>query len=366
MAGANSQKLRLKAGEWVWVRSKEEILATLDKNGRLEELPFMPHMLQYCGQKLRVAKRAHKLCGTQHPTVSGTMPNAVVLDALRCDGHGLGDCEAGCLFIWKEAWLKRANETTKVSIPPITTAGCTESDLWAATKLPPSPEAVSLGPRYVCQATQVTAATKPLPFWSIPHFVEDYTSGNQRIGTILGAIFFALYYRLAESGLGFGSALRWLCDKIQEIRGGTPYVRRMGHLPLNGPTPTMKLDLQPGELVTIKSHSEILDTVNLNLINRGMGFHPELVPFCGKTYTVNRRVRKIVNEKTGHLMELKNPCIVLEGIHCGGFYTKPLFCSRDCHPYWREIWLERANPDCVTANSDRTNVVQDSVQAIGK
>ena len=25
-----------------------------------------------------------------------------------------------------------------------------------------------------------------------------------------------------------------------------------------------------------------------------------------------------------------------------GFYTKPLFCARDCYPYWREIWLERA------------------------
>jgi hypothetical protein len=135
--------------------------------------------------------------------------------------------------------------------------------------------------------------------------------------------------------------MRWLYDKIQGIRGKTPYVRRMGHIPLNGRTPTMKLDLQPGELVRIKSHDEILDTVNLNWMNRGMGFHPELVPFCGKTFKVKYRVRNIINEKTGHLMELKNPCIVLDGIHCGGYYTKPLFCARDCHPYWREIWLER-------------------------
>jgi hypothetical protein len=117
----------------------------------------------------------------------------------------------------------------------------------------------------------------------------------------------------------------------------------MGRLPLNGPTPTMKLDLQPGELVRIKSHNEILDTVNLNLVNRGMGFHPELVPFCGKTFEVKHRVRKIINEKTGHLMELKNPCVVLDGLHCGGFFTKPLFCARDSYPYWREIWLERTD-----------------------
>src|SRR6266568_4304197 len=105
MSNASSWKLGLKAGEWVLVRGKDEILATLDKNGRLEELPFMPHMLQYCGQKLRVAKHAHKMCGTQHPTVSGSMNDAVVIEDLRCNGEGYGGCEAGCLFIWKEAWL---------------------------------------------------------------------------------------------------------------------------------------------------------------------------------------------------------------------------------------------------------------------
>jgi len=342
MSSANSAILKLKSGEWVYVRSKAEILATLDKNGRYEELPFMPQMLPYCGQKLRVARRAHKVCSTQHPTVSGAMNDAVVIEELRCDGQGFGGCEAGCLFIWKEAWLKRADDaTTGVTNPLADGSGCTEDDLWAATKKPPSPELVHLGPRYVCQATQITAATRPLPFWSIPQFIEDYTSGNQRISTILGAISFALYYRLAESGLGFGTPLRWLYDKIQGIRGKTGYVRRMGRIPLNGKTPTMNLDLQPGELVKIKSHSEILDTVNLNLVNRGMGFHPELVPFCGQTFKVKYRVRNIINEKTGHMMELKNPCIVLDGLHCGGYYTKPLFCTRDCFPYWREIWLER-------------------------
>jgi len=48
----------VESGRMVRVRSKEEILATLDKNGRYDELPFMPQMLQYCGQKLRVARRA--------------------------------------------------------------------------------------------------------------------------------------------------------------------------------------------------------------------------------------------------------------------------------------------------------------------
>ncbi len=129
----------------------------------------------------------------------------------------------------------------------------------------------------------MTAATKPLPFWSIPQFIEDYTSGNQRISTILSAIFFALYYRVAESGLGFGTPLRWLYDKVQEVRGKAPYVRRMGRLPLNGPTPTMKLDLQPGELVRIKSHTEILDNCQSQPGESWDGISPEnLFLFVGK------------------------------------------------------------------------------------
>ncbi len=58
--GATNRKLDLKVGDWVVVRSADEILATLDENARFEALPFMPQMLQHCGKKLQGRKRAHK------------------------------------------------------------------------------------------------------------------------------------------------------------------------------------------------------------------------------------------------------------------------------------------------------------------
>ena len=45
-----SRTLSLRAGEMVEVLSQAEVLATLDQNGRLEELPFMPEMFRYCGR----------------------------------------------------------------------------------------------------------------------------------------------------------------------------------------------------------------------------------------------------------------------------------------------------------------------------
>ena len=47
----------LRAGEWVEVRSRGEILRTLDGNACLESMPFMPEMLRFCGQRFRVFKR---------------------------------------------------------------------------------------------------------------------------------------------------------------------------------------------------------------------------------------------------------------------------------------------------------------------
>jgi len=44
------EKLNLKAGEWIEVRSREEILSTLDDRGCHQKTPFMPEMLQYCGK----------------------------------------------------------------------------------------------------------------------------------------------------------------------------------------------------------------------------------------------------------------------------------------------------------------------------
>ena len=60
----SESKLGLHAGKWVEVRSSDEILATLDSDGSLDALPFMPELLRYCGKRFRVYKVAHKSCDT--------------------------------------------------------------------------------------------------------------------------------------------------------------------------------------------------------------------------------------------------------------------------------------------------------------
>ena len=131
----------LKAGDWVEVRSKKEILETLDSKGQLDGMPFMPEMFAFCGQRFRVYKRAHKTCDTVFPVRGRRVEGAVHLET-RCDGQSHGGCQAGCLLFWKEAWLKpmASNsvsvdtlqaEPSVVQQDVMPSAGCTEVDVLA-------------------------------------------------------------------------------------------------------------------------------------------------------------------------------------------------------------------------------------------
>ena len=51
---------RVAAGDLVEVRPAREILGTLDAGGTLGGLVFMPEMLEYCGRRFRVSRRAEQ------------------------------------------------------------------------------------------------------------------------------------------------------------------------------------------------------------------------------------------------------------------------------------------------------------------
>jgi hypothetical protein len=121
------------------------------------------------------------------------------------------------------------------------------------------------------------------------------------------------------------------------FRDGLPWGFVKGRV--TGPTPTGRLDLQPGELVRIKTKAQIEATLNENRLNRGMGFEEEMARYCGRTARVQARVTKCLDETTGRMVTMKNPCIVLEDVVCAGVYKAN--CPRQFLPFWREIWLER-------------------------
>ena len=347
---------RLRAGQWVEVRSKEEILRTLDKKGQLDGMPFMPNMFAFCGQRLRVYKRAHKTCDTVFPVRGRRMRESVHL-ATRCNGEPYGGCQATCLIFWKEAWLKHvvgpdpsAQEPAAEKDPPLASGeGCTEQDVWAGTRARgPQDEQ---DPVYVCQATQLPYASNDLTWWDPRQYVEDYTSGNAGLWRIVKGFVYSCYYHLTEEDHGQGRMMRSFYDKFHALWRGTPYPRRRGTIPAEAatPLPSRPLNLQPGEWVRVKSYAEILRTLNTQNKNRGLYFDAEMVPYCGGTYRVLKRVSKILDEKTGKMSRMKTESVLLEGAVCQSRYsTCRMFCPRAIYSFWREIWLEKVSGPSVS------------------
>lgn len=332
-----SAVLALHPGEWVQVRSKPEILATLAADATLDALPFMPEMFAYCGQRVRVYKRADKTCDTVDKTGGRRLYNTVHLDGLRCDGSAHGGCEAGCLMFWKEAWLKRVPAPASAGAQDHAAAvqRCTQHDVDRAAIADGTPLT------YRCQITQLKAFTEPLAWWDIRQYMRDVATNGIRIVDVARAFAFSAYRILVDSGVGY-RALVGLYNRYQAARGGTPYPYGRGTC---DKTPTARLDLQPGDWVRIKSFKAILETLDRNNRNRGLYFDAEMVKFCGKTYRVAKRVHRILDEKTGAMMEFSNPCIILEDVYCRADVSKyRLFCPRSIYAYWREIWLERVAP----------------------
>jgi hypothetical protein len=346
--------LELKAGELVEVRSREEILSTLDKNGCLDGMPFMPEMFAFCGRRLPVYKRAHKTCDTICWGGSRRITNAVHLEDVRCNGQSHGGCQADCLIFWKEAWLKRASSVPGAGhngepSPTGASTGhpdCTEDDVVAnacKTGGAATDELV-----YACQATRLLQASSPLKWWDLRQYWEDYTSGNFSLKWMLGVICYANYNALmnATRNWHLRKPLVWIYDAVQKLRGRPPHPRAKGRIPAGAPTPAVNLNLQPGEMVRVKNFEAIRDTIDCEYRNRGMKWDAEMVPYCDGVYRVRKRVQKIIDEKTGKMQHLKSEPVVLDGAVCQSKYSEHrYFCPRAIFPYWREIWLERTSPD---------------------
>ena len=101
--------LSLRPGELIEVKSEDEIAATLDSAGKLRGLAFLPSMRTFCGKRFVVLKRVERIYLEESASLR-RMKNTVLLDGTMCDGLLMG-CDRSCFFYWREAWLRRINNT---------------------------------------------------------------------------------------------------------------------------------------------------------------------------------------------------------------------------------------------------------------
>ena len=263
------------------------------------------------------------------------MTDAVHLEGVRCDGSAHGGCQAGCLIFWKESWLRRPEPgylplsdlcPSETPLEKRQEFGAINKILTSVSRQTPQGETV-----YSCQATEVRRFTASMSAWDPRQYIRDLRSGNLRSGLAKDSI----RGRTVDTFLAVTRIIIALGIRVL-ARYSYPHIT--GHL---DKTPNDALNLQPGELVQIRSKEEIEATLDTTYRNRGLLFDTEMVPYCGGIYRVLRRVHHVVDEKTGKMLNMKFPCIVLEGVVCRADFHR--LCPRAIPSYWRETWLRRAS-----------------------
>ena len=101
------EPLHMEPGEWVQVRSIEEINETLDGTQRYKGLYFMPDMERCCGGRFRVYKKVTTIKLEATGEIRLLRSPTVFLEGVYCNGERHGGCDRACFHFWREAWLER-------------------------------------------------------------------------------------------------------------------------------------------------------------------------------------------------------------------------------------------------------------------
>ncbi len=305
------QTAGLHPGDLVEVKAPDEILLTLNAEGTLNHLPFMPEMIEFCGRQFRVSNRAIKTCASSKTlsTMRGfTTDDVVLLDDLRCSGADHDGCQKACRIFWRAAWLRKVEDSSGES-------SRVTSDNSAALR---AGLKTSTGPNtYFCQASEILKVTTELSQWArFKKCIAEVRAGNCGALEMAHRISIWLWWRLRRALLG------------QHARGSKKS------------TPAESLNVQPGDLIEVKTLDGIVETLNETGRNRGLSFTPDMRLLCGQQKRVERRLEKIIVDGTGEMREVTNT-VYLEGAHCGCAHVAFGGCTRGEFSYWREIWLRR-------------------------
>jgi hypothetical protein len=305
-------KDNLRPGDLVEVKTPDEILESLDADGTVDQLPFMPEMVELCGKRFRVSKRVVKTC-TSGTKAGSSMrlfrtDDVVLLDQLRCSGTDHDGCQKACTIFWREAWLRKVEQST-------VSAGADAGSERLRARLK-----TKAGPKtYFCQASEILKATNHMSRKErFTKCVSEIREGNCSIGEMA--------VRIAT----------WIAWRVRRVFLG-PYARGT-----NTATPVESLKLSAGEWVEVKPIENIVQTLDKAANNRGLWFSPDMRLSCGQRRQIEKRIEKIIVDGTGEMRQLRNT-VFIEGSLCGCPHVAFGGCTRSEYVYWREIWLRRAD-----------------------
>ena len=183
-----------------------------------------------------------------------------------------------------------------------------------------------------CQATDALKATEPLKTSNLPQYWRELRSGNFALPHFLFSLVRGFFFEVA--------------GRLHLMKGA----------PAVGPEPT-----EAGRAarptawgsVQVRGKQEIESTLDERGPSPRLSFDREMLPYCGGTYRVQDRVKRLIDDRTGRMIEIPSDCLILQGVVCSGERSHGRwFCPREIYPYWREAWLRPVGNSPETAESE--------------
>lgn len=98
--------LGLQPGDWVRIKSADEVTATLGPNGKNRGLSFEPEMTRHVGRTYQVDYVVERIILEESGRMA-KLTRTVALKAVTCQGLCAKNCPRNNPLFWREAWLER-------------------------------------------------------------------------------------------------------------------------------------------------------------------------------------------------------------------------------------------------------------------
>src|SRR4051812_42564844 len=97
--------------------------------------------------------------------------------------------------------------------------------------------------------------------------------------------------------------------------------------------------LAAGDLVEVRSAGEILATLDDSGALEALPFMPEMLPYIGRRFVVDKRADKICDTIAQTGSRRLNDAVLLGDLRCDG--RAHAGCQAECRFFWKERWLRR-------------------------
>jgi len=111
-----------------------------------------------------------------------------------------------------------------------------------------------------------------------------------------------------------------------------------------------------GDTVIVRSHAEILATLDANGTLDGLPFMAEMVEACGKPFRIQRRVERTCVAEHPMRRFAADDVVVLDGPRCDGSGHDG--CGHGCRIFWKEAWLRSGSDAAGSATNSEADAAK--------